>query len=158
MKTILLAASIGVGSLFLASTGRAVEPLARWYEARAAASRSYRLPPEQVRAQVEQLLHADGYDWPEGAPERPLWQTDWRCRGDACDRLTVTSATTPAGTAVTIRRVRREGATDSQIEWSSLASDLEWRLYEQLDPVGARRTARDAAAQAAAQKGEGTAP
>ncbi|HUB09506.1 MAG TPA: hypothetical protein VMB50_21055 [Myxococcales bacterium] len=121
------------------AVARAAEPLERYYEERVAAAEIYRAPPQAIVPSVEQTLSSAGYSWSEGAPSRLSWQTDWRCSGDRCDRLTITLEPTRSGTGVAIVRTRREGATDSQIVWQSPAGDVEWALLERLDPSEARR-------------------
>jgi hypothetical protein len=119
----------------------AAEPLERYYEERAAAAEIYRAPLQAIVPSVEQTLSSAGYSWSEGAPSRLSWQTDWRCSGDRCDRLTVTLQPARSGTGVAIVRTRREGATDSEIDWQSPAGDVEWALLQRLNPGEARRIA-----------------
>jgi hypothetical protein len=144
MRPILRAACLSSLLLF-AGSALASAPLP--YEARAASVKVYQLDAAEVRPALEDILSAEGYRWDPRAPSARRWRTYWHCRGDYCDRLTIALTPRAGGTSIAIVRTRREGATDSRIESSDLASDLEWSLFERLDPRGARRVAAASRAQ-----------
>lgn len=139
------------------AAGCATASLTRTYEQEAAAATTYPLPAKSILPRLEELLSSQGYSW-TGSPATPCWKTVWRCRGSICDRLIVTLVVSPSGTKVELDRLTQEGGSDDAFVHQSAAGDIEWALYEKLDPEGARRAAAQARERAERESPCGTTP
>ncbi|MHB1844171.1 MAG: hypothetical protein ACYCWW_04970 [Deltaproteobacteria bacterium] len=128
------------------------------YLRQAAQAQVYHVPLPTLRSALWRLLREEGYQWRAGSESTDGWRTDWRCRGERCDRLTIVVRTLASGVTVSLDRVTREAGTDLPVLQRAESGDIAWALFERLDPAGARRAVLEAHAKADRELDFGTSP